>query len=95
MSFVSSENTSLPSSDRMEIRGPDGDGETAGCVAADAVAAGEPDPLAPSVVRAPEHATSITSAHATTILRMPDLHLETSGSSSVLSALFPTWYRCR
>jgi CspA family cold shock protein len=80
----------------MVIRGPDADGETTGSVAVGTVAAGEPDALAPSVVGADEHATSITRPDAATILRMPDLHLETSGSSSVLWAgLFPTWYRCR
>jgi hypothetical protein len=86
MSFVSSENTSVPCSDRMEIGGPDADGETTGCVAVGTVAAGEPDPLLLSLVGAPEHAASITRVHAATILRMPDLHLETSGRSSVFSA---------
>src|SRR6266498_6048662 len=50
MSFVSSENTSVPCSDRMEIRGPDADGETIGCVAVGRLAAGEPDVLVPFVV---------------------------------------------
>jgi hypothetical protein len=70
----------------MEIRGPDVDGETTGSVAVGTVAAGEPDPLLPSVVGAAEHATSITRPDAATILRMPDLHLETPERSSVLSA---------
>lgn len=73
----------------MEIRGPDADGETTGCVAVGTMAPGEPDPLAPSVVGAAEHATSITRPDAVTILRMPDLHPETSGSSSVNSAGAP------
>jgi hypothetical protein len=70
----------------MEIRDPDADGETTGSVAVVSVAAGEPDPLVVSVVGTAEHATRITRPDAATILRMPDVHLETSGSSSINSA---------
>jgi hypothetical protein len=54
----------------MEIRGPDADGETTGCVAVGTAVGVEPDPLVASVVGAPEHAISITKAHAARIRRM-------------------------